>query len=107
MMIVLGGTTSFLVGNAFQAQMPEYAHHLGTDEAGTWYSVLLAANDVGAIIGAVLLESASFIRLSARTAIGCAAVWGELMALVPAAQSYPAAVTILVLAGDFNIGCTP
>jgi len=106
MMIVLGGTTSFLVGNAFQAQMPEYAHHLGTDEAGTWYSVLLAANAVGAIIGAVLLESASFIRLSARTAIGCAAVWGVLMALFPAAQSYPAAVTILVLAGAFNIAFT-
>jgi MFS family permease len=105
-MIVLGGTTSFLVGNAFQAQMPEYAHYLGTDEAGTWYSVLLAANAVGAIIGAVLLESATFIRLSARTAIACAAVWGVLMALFPAAQSYPAAVTILVLAGTFNIAFT-
>ena len=106
MMIVLGGTTSFLVGNAFQAQMPEYAHHLGADEAGAWYSLLLAANAVGAIIGAVLLESAPFIRLSARTAIGCAAVWGVLMALFPAAQSYPAAVILLVLAGTFNIAFT-
>ena len=106
MMIVLGGTTSFLVGNAFQAQMPEYAHHLGTDEAGAWYSVLLAANAVGAIIGAVLLESAPFIRLSARTAIGCAAIWGMLMALFPASQSYPAAVILLVLAGTFNIAFT-
>ena len=106
MMIVLGGTTSFLVGNAFQAQMPEYAHHLGADEAGAWYSVLLAANAVGAIIGAVLLESAPFIRLSARTAIGCAVVWGVLMALFPAAQSYPAAVILLVLAGTFNIAFT-
>ena len=106
MMIVLGGTTSFLVGNAFQAQMPEYAHHLGTDEAGTWYSVLLAANAVGAIVGAVLLESAPFIRLSARTAIACAAVWGVLMALFPSAQSYSAAVTLLVLAGTFNIAFT-
>jgi len=106
MMIVLGGTTSFLVGNAFQAQMPEYAQHLGADESGTWYSVLLAANAAGAIIGAVLLESMAFIRLSARTAIGCAAVWGVLMALFPAAQSYPAAVIILVLAGAFNIAFT-
>src|SRR5215470_6378753 len=65
-MILLGGATSFLVGNAFQAQMPEYAHHLGADEAGAWYSVLLAANAVGAIIGAVLLESATLIPLSAR-----------------------------------------
>jgi MFS family permease len=106
MMIVLGGTTSFLVGNAFQAQMPAYAHHLGADEAGTWYSVLLAANAVGAIVGAVLLESAPFIRLSARTATACAAVWGVLMALFPSAQSYSAAVTLLVLAGTFNIAFT-
>jgi MFS family permease len=105
-MIALGGTTSFLVGNAFQAQMPEYAHHLGADETGTWYSVLLAANALGAIIGAVLLESAPFVRVSARTAIACAAVWGVLMALFPAASSYPAAVVLLVLAGTFNIAFT-
>jgi MFS family permease len=105
-MIALGGTTSFLVGNAFQAQMPEYAHHLGGDEAGTWYSVLLAANAVGAIIGAMLLESAPFVRVSTRTAIACAVVWGVLMALFPAAQSYPAAVVLLVLAGTFNIAFT-
>jgi MFS family permease len=105
-MIALGGTTSFLVGNAFQAQMPEYAHHLGGDEAGTWYSVLLAANAVGAIIGALLLESAPFVRVSTRTAIACAVVWGVLMALFPAAPSYPAAVALLVLAGTFNIAFT-
>jgi MFS family permease len=106
MMILLGGATSFFVGNAFQAQMPEYAHHLGTDDAGTRYSLLLAANAVGAITGAVLLESAPFIRLSARTAIGCAAVWGVLMALFPVTPSYPTAVVILVLAGIFNIAFT-
>jgi MFS family permease len=105
-MIALGGATSFFVGNAFQAQMPEYAHHLGTDDAGTRYSLLLAANAVGAITGAVLLESAPFIRLSARTAIGCAAVWGVLMALFPVTPSYPTAVIILVLAGAFNIAFT-
>jgi len=105
-MILLGGTTSFLVGNAFQAQMPEYAHHLGADEAGAWYSVLLAANAVGAIIGAVLLESAAFVTLSARVAIVCALVWGALMAVFPAAQSYPAAVSLLVLAGIFNVAFT-
>src|SRR5262249_3954145 len=105
-MMLLGGTTSFLVGNAFQAQMPEYAHHLGADEAGAWYSLLLAANAVGAIIGAVLLESATLIPLSARAAIGCAAAWGVLMAVFPATTSYPAAVTVLVLAGIFNVAFT-
>jgi len=105
-MILLGGTTSFLVGNAFQAQMPEYAHRLGADEAGAWYSVLLAANAVGAIIGAVLLESATLIPLSACAAIGCAVAWGVLMGVFPAAHSYPAAVAVLVLAGIFNVAFT-
>jgi MFS family permease len=105
-MIVLGGATSLFVGNAFQAQMPEYAHHLGADDAGAWYSLLLAANAAGAIIGAVLLETVALIRASARTAIVCAALWGVLMGLFPAAPSYPTAVTLLILAGIFNIAFT-
>ena len=75
-MIVLGGVTSFFVGNAFQAQMPEYAHHLGTDDGGGWYSLLLAANAVGAILGTVLLESSNVLRPGVRSAIACAGVWG-------------------------------
>ena len=39
-MIVLAGATSFFVGTAFQAHMPEYAHHHGSEEADVWYSVL-------------------------------------------------------------------
>ena len=105
-MIALGGATSFFVGTAFQAQMPEYAHHLGSDEGGAWYSVLLAANAAGAVIGAVLLESVSAIRPSARTALVCGAIWGVLMALFPAAQGYVTAVTLLVLAGIVNIAFT-
>jgi len=31
-MVVLAGASSFFVGNAFQAQMPEYAHLLGADD---------------------------------------------------------------------------
>ena len=105
-MIVLGGATSFFVGNAFQAQMPEYAHHLGSDEGGAWYSILLAANAAGAVIGAVLLESVTAIRPRARTALLCGAIWGVLMGLFPAAQTYMSAVTLLVLAGIFNIAFT-
>jgi hypothetical protein len=102
-MIALGGVTSFFVGNAFQAQMPEYAHHLGTDEAGGWYSVLLAANAAGAVIGTVLLESLNVLQPNVRAAIVCAGLWGVAIGLFPAAPNYPAAVVLLVLAGVFNI----
>jgi MFS family permease len=104
-MIVLGGATSFFVGNAFQAQMPEYAHDLGTDEAGGWYSVLLAANAAGAILATVALETFG-VRPSARTAILCAMAWALSIGLFSMATTYPAAVTLLVLAGVFNLAFT-
>src|SRR5688500_3852457 len=91
-MIVLGGATSVFVGNAFQAQMPEYAHDLGADETGAWYSVLLAANAAGAIIGTVALETLNVVRPTTRGALVCAALWGVTIGLFPLATSYRLAV---------------
>lgn len=105
-MMLLGGATSLFVGSAFQAQMPEYAHDLGSDEAGVWYSVLLAANAAGAILGALLLESLSALQPSARAAILAAGAWGVAIGLFALAPSYAAAVTLLVVAGVFNIAFT-
>lgn len=105
-MVVLGGVTSFFVGNAFQAQMPQYAHDLGADETGLRYSILLAANAAGAVLGTVVLESVNALRPSARTAIVCAGAWGVTMGLFPAASNYAVAVTLLVLAGVLNIAFT-
>ena len=105
-MIVLAGATSFFVGTAFQAQMPEYAHHHGSEEPDVWYSVLFSANAAGAVIGAVILESVAVLQGGARAAIVCAAIWGAVMAIFPLAHGYAAAVTLLVLAGIFNIAFT-
>jgi MFS family permease len=105
-MIVLGGATSFFVGNAFQAQMPQYAQRLGSDAAGAGYSLLLGANAAGAVIGAILLESLNLLRPTARTAILCAAAWALTIGLFPLARTYGVALTLLVLAGLFNIAFT-
>src|SRR3989442_1661451 len=105
-MIVLAGATSFFVGTAFQAQMPEYAHQHGSEEADVWYSVLFGANAAGAVIGAVILESVAVLQGGARAAIVYAAIWGAVMAIFPLAHGYAAAVTLLVLAGIFNIAFT-
>ncbi|HMH50780.1 MAG TPA: MFS transporter [Candidatus Acidoferrum sp.] len=105
-MIVLAGATSFFVGNAFQVQMPEYAHDLGADDHGAWYSVLLAANAAGGLIGVILLESVTFVRAGVRFTIGCAAAWAMTMALFAMAGSYRLAVSLLILAGLFNVAYT-
>ena len=102
-MVVVAGATSFLVGNAFQAQMPAYANYLGADETGARYTVLLAADAAGAVLGVLLLESARFSKPSVRMAIASAGLWGLTMGLFPLTQSYPMAVALLVLAGVFNI----
>ena len=106
MMVALGGTTSFFVGSGFQAQMPEYAHQHGPDEAGGWYTGLLGANALGAVAGALLLETLPWLRPSVRAAILCAAAWGALMAFFPFAGSYAMAISTLVLAGAFNVTYT-
>src|SRR5919106_1505063 len=67
-MILLGGATSFLVGNAFQAQMPEFAHDFGHDKQDLAYSVLLGANAAGAVVGGLLLEGRGWLRPNARNA---------------------------------------
>jgi MFS family permease len=105
-MIVLGAATSIFVGSAFQAQMPEYAHSLGATEAKVWYSILLGANAAGAVLGAILLESADILRPTARAAIVCAGIWAATLVVFPLTRSYVAAVTLLVVSGIFNIAFT-
>jgi MFS family permease len=105
-MIMLAGATSFFVGNAFQVQMPEYAHDLGADDHGAWYSVLLAANATGGLIGVILLESVTAVSAGVRFTIGCAAAWALTMALFSMAGSYRLAVSLLILAGLFNVAYT-
>jgi hypothetical protein len=105
-MLVLAGATSFFVGSAFQAQMPEYAHQHGSEEADVWYSVLFGANAAGALIGAIVLESVAALQGGVRAAIVCAAIWGAVMAIFPLVHGYAAAVTLLVVAGVFNIAYT-
>ena len=105
-MVVLAGASSFFVGNAFQAQMPEYAHFLGADDTGARYSILLAAHAAGAVIGVIMLESATLVQPSVRATIVFAALWALSMGLFPMTGNYPLAVLLLVVAGIFSIAFT-
>jgi magnesium-transporting ATPase (P-type) len=105
-MVILAGATSFFVGTAFQATMPEHAHHHGSEGADIWYSVLFGANAAGAVIGALLLESVTALQGGARAAIVYAALWGLVMAIFPFAHAYVGAVILLVLSGIFSIAFT-
>jgi MFS family permease len=102
-MILLGGATSLLVGNAFQAQMPEFAHDYGHDQQDLAYSVLLAANAGGAVLGGILLEGGGLLKANARNAAICSILWCVAIIGFAASQSYYLSVGLLFCAGILNL----
>ena len=102
-MIVLVGTASLLVGNAFMAQMPEYAHDLGTEKADYSYTVLLTANAAGALLAGVLLESMGWLAPRPRTAIVLTFIWCFAIAGFALTSNYVVAVALMFVAGFLNL----
>lgn len=102
-MIVLAGISSFFVGNAFQAQMPEFAHDLGTEKADWSYSVLLAANAAGAFIGGIILEARALLHANARTAIVLTILWCVAIAGFAITDNYPLATVLMFVAGFLQL----
>ena len=102
-MILLGGATSLLVGNAFQAQMPEYAHEYGHEHHDMAYSVLLGANAAGAVVGGLLLEGMGLLKASARNAAICSILWCIAIIGFAASSDYYVSVALLFCAGLLNL----
>ena len=102
-MVLLAGISSLLVGNAFVANMPEFALDLGTDEAGFGYSSLLVASGAGAVVGGLILEGRGLLEARARTAIVLAILWSLVLGGFAMVSYYPLALVLLFLAGVFNL----
>lgn len=102
-MVALAGVSSFFIGNAFQAQMPEFAHDLGTEKADYSYSMLLAANAAGAFIGGMILESRSLLPATPRTAFVLTVLWCAAMAGFALTDQYVVALSLIFIAGFLNL----
>jgi MFS family permease len=102
-MILLAGGTSLLVGNAYQAQMPEFSRDLGHADADFGYSLLLAADAAGALAAGLLLESRGLLQARARTAFILAMLWCVAIGAFAAVSSYPAALALLFAAGFLEL----
>jgi MFS family permease len=105
-MIVLVGVTSFLVGNAHQAQLPEFAENLLQNDAGLAYTALLLAGAAGAVFGGLLLETLPNASPTPGRATGLALCWTLTMIAFAAAPVYAIALLALFLSGVFLIGFT-
>lgn len=102
-MIALGGAASLFVGNAFQANMPEFAHDLGTEKADFAYSALLAANAAGSVFGGFVLDGKSWLPPTVKSAIACAILWCVTMTIFAFSTNYPFSLLLLFLAGALNL----
>ena len=98
-MTLLAGGASLFVGNAYQAQMPEFAHDLGHGRADIAYSMLLAADAAGALAAGIVLESRGLMKAQPKTAFILAMLWCCAIGGFAAATSYPLAFALLFVAG--------
>ena len=102
-MLILVAGASFFVGSSYQAQMPGFATDLGHGDPGVSYSMLLAADALGALVGALLLETRSLFPATPRAAIGLAMLWCAALASFALVRSYPLALALLLMAGFFEL----
>ncbi len=102
-MTALIGAASFFVGNAYQAQMPGFARDLGRGRADFSYSVLLAADAAGGLVGGLLLESRAMMPPSVRTAFVLAMIWCGALIGFARANIYALSIGVLFVAGFMEL----
>jgi MFS family permease len=102
-MTLLAGLTSFMIGNAYNAQMPGFASDLGHGDPGVSYSVLLAADAAGALTAGVALEAWGRLRPNPRTAILLAILWSLSLLAFASVGAFALAIVLLFAAGFFEL----
>ena len=102
-MILLGGSASLLVGNAYQSLMPAFATDLGAGSAGFTYSALLMATAAGAVFGGFLLEGKGWLQAKVSGAIVCAVLSCVAIGGFALSRSYYLSLALLFCAGILNL----
>jgi MFS family permease len=102
-MTLLAGLSSFFVGNAYNAQMPGFAHDLGHGDPGMSYSMLLAADAAGGMLAGIVLEGRGLLPAKPSTAIILALLWSGSLTGFALASTYPVALVLLFSAGFFEL----
>jgi MFS family permease len=105
-MIALAGCASLFIGNAYQAQMPAFAHDLGHGQGNDGdlaYSALFAADAAGALIAGLVLESRGLLQARPRTAFILAMLWCFAIGGFAISTSYWLAISLLVVAGFLGL----
>lgn len=102
-MVLLAGIASLFIGNAHQAQMPEFTRDLGFGQSGMYYSVLLAASAAGAVIAGFVLESGMQLEAKPRTVFVLVLIWCCALGGFSLSTSYPLSLALLFIGGFVNL----
>jgi MFS family permease len=98
-MTSLVGASAFFIGNAYQAQMPGFAHDLGLGRPDFTYGVLLGADAAGGLAAGLILESRGLLPPKVRTAYILAMIWCCALAGFARSNTYAVAISLLFVAG--------
>ncbi|MBO0819450.1 MAG: MFS transporter [Nocardiopsaceae bacterium] len=102
-MIALAGIGSFFVGASMQTVMPAVAATTTGLGPGAAYGVLLFANGIGGVLGGLLLEGASWLRSTVRTAVWATAVYGASTVMFAWTHNWAVASVLLIIGGTCNL----
>jgi MFS family permease len=102
-MTILAGAVSFFIGNAYQAQMPNFAVDLGHGDAGISYAALAAADAAGALVGAIVLETRGLLAPRVGTALILSMLWCCALAGFALTHTYLLALATLCCAGFLEL----
>src|ERR1700744_4968419 len=87
----------------YSSQRPGFADDLHHGDPGVAYSVLLAADACGGLLGGLILEGGGLLPPRPRTAIVLALFWGAALMVFALAPIYWLAVAFLCLAGFLEL----
>ena len=102
-MAFLAGLAAFFVGNAHEPQMPQFARDLGYGGEGLYYSLLLAANAVGALTAGIVLEAGNLLPAKTRTSFILGFLWALAIFGFAISENYVLAFCLLVCAGFLDL----
>jgi MFS family permease len=102
-MTLLAAASSFVIGNAYQAQMPEFAADLGHDHADFHYSMLLAANAAGALAAGLILETYGLLQARPKMAVVLVILWAACIGGFAVSGNYALSIGLLLAAGFLNL----
>ena len=101
--MLLASCSSFFVASGYQSQMPEFAQDLGHGDAGFYYSVLLGANALGALVAGFALEASGWLQPKPLTPFLLLMLWCSSLIGFALTSSYPIAVILMLVTGFLGL----